>query len=598
MSILDKIPSLVGNELFQKLAAIEDITALCKEDQEKYDDAIKVMRDHIAAYKGAIDGYDKENEKYKNYIGKISYDQDCTYRRGLFNTGLNIEYQAQKFILSAVTGFQNLNDRMFMDQDFLPVSIYTIEQKQRLNTISEEITFKSKNNKRWQWVTGVSGFYQWLHTTGPVNFMEDGVTDMIEGNINNTFKKIHLDNPRTPEMSLDVLNNRIRVSGSFDTPVFSTALYHQSTFNDLFVKGLSVTAGLRLEYEKMSMNYFSDSNIDFDFFLKMAMPPLNIPFRNLNAAPLLEGKEKNDYVQLLPKLAFKYDFSPANNMYVSITRGYRSGGYNVQMFSELIQSDMQQKMIEAILDKAPESMAGMIEGMIKQHMPNYGKELNVQETTVYKPEYSWNYEVGSHLSLFNGKLKTDLAAFYMDTHDQQIAKFVNSGLGRMMVNAGSSESYGVEASFLASINKNLNMNVSYGYTHSTFKKYDGGTTSSEEQIDYSGNYVPFVPRHTMNAGANYSFFFDKSNWMQSLTLGMSYTGAGKIYWTEKNNVSQSFYGTLNGRISLQTKALQIDVWGRNLTNKDYTTFYFETMHRGFEQKSRPLQLGVDIRYHF
>ena len=54
MSILDKIPSLVGNELFQKLAAIEDITALCKEDQEKYDDAIKVMRDQIAAYKGAI----------------------------------------------------------------------------------------------------------------------------------------------------------------------------------------------------------------------------------------------------------------------------------------------------------------------------------------------------------------------------------------------------------------------------------------------------------------------------------------------------------------------------------------------------------------
>lgn len=45
---------MVGNELFQKLAAIEDITALCKEDQEKYDDAIKVMRDHIAAYKGAI----------------------------------------------------------------------------------------------------------------------------------------------------------------------------------------------------------------------------------------------------------------------------------------------------------------------------------------------------------------------------------------------------------------------------------------------------------------------------------------------------------------------------------------------------------------
>lgn len=54
MSILDKIPSLAEKELFQKLAAIEDITALSKEDREKYDESIKVMRDNIAAYKGAI----------------------------------------------------------------------------------------------------------------------------------------------------------------------------------------------------------------------------------------------------------------------------------------------------------------------------------------------------------------------------------------------------------------------------------------------------------------------------------------------------------------------------------------------------------------
>ena len=186
----------------------------------------------------------------------------------------------------------------------------------------------------------------------------------------------------------------------------------------------------------------------------------------------------------------------------------------------------------------------------------------------------------------------------MDTRDQQIAKFVKSGLGRMMVNAGSSESYGAEVSLTASVNRNLSLNGSYGYTHSTFKKYDAGKSSSDENIDYSGHYVPFVPRHTMNAGVNYSFFFNENNWAQSLTVGLNYTGAGKIYWTEKNDVSQSFYGTLNGRISLQAKALQIDFWGRNLTNKDYTTFYFESMARGFEQRSKPLQFGVDVRYHF
>ena len=55
----------------------------------------------------------KNKEEYQEHIGKISYNRDCGYRRGLFNTGLNIEYQGKtKFIMNAVTGYQNLTDRM------------------------------------------------------------------------------------------------------------------------------------------------------------------------------------------------------------------------------------------------------------------------------------------------------------------------------------------------------------------------------------------------------------------------------------------------------------------------------------------------------
>lgn len=543
-------------------------------------------------YTGATAGHEAENEEYKDHVGKISYNRDCTYRRGLFNTGLSLEYQAKKFTMSAVTGFQNLNDRMFLDQDFLPIDIYTLEQKQRLSTISEEITFKSKNNRKWKWVTGASGFYQWLHTDGPVNFMEDGVDKIIEGKTNDIFKSLQVTYPNMPDMSMDVTDRTLAVGGSFDTPVLSAAIYHQSTFDNLFTEGLSFTAGLRLEYEKMSMNYNSACNMNFDFNIKMPipnMPPMS--YKGLKINPNFDGKLSNDYVQLLPKAALQYTFRGSkNNLYASVTRGYRSGGYNVQMFSDLIQADMKNQMLD-VLDEASKGM------LDKLGVMDMKTDIDIN-STVYKPEYSWNYEIGSHLDLLNGKVKADMAVFYMDTRDQQIAKFVNSGLGRMMVNAGSSESYGAEISLLSSINRNLNVNASYGYTHSTFKKYDGGTTSTEEQIDYSGNYVPFVPRHTMSAGADYSFFFNKNSWAQSLTFGLNYSAAGKIYWTEKNDVSQSFYGTLNGRVSLQAQALQIDLWGRNLTNKDYTTFYFESMSRGFEQKSKPIQFGVDIRYRF
>lgn len=535
-------------------------------------------------YKGRVDNKEEDS---KELIGKISYDKDCTYRRGLFNTGLNIEYQAQKFVMSAVTGFQNLNDRMFLDQDFSPAAIYTLEQKQRLSTISEEITFKSKNNTKWLWVTGASGFYQWLNTDGPVNFMKDGVSQMIEGKTNEVFEGLQVTNPKIPEMSMKVLNSILPVSGNFDTPVVSGAFYHQSTFNNLLIEGLSLTAGLRLEYEKMSMNYHSATAMDFNFKITSPFMPKPMEFNNLKVNPNFEGKLSHDYLQWLPKAAIQYTFkNKTHNVYASVARGYRSGGYNVQMFSDLIQADMKNQMLDAI-NVASNGMMGKFVDMDKMKDPI---DIN---NTVYKPEYSWNYEVGSHLTVLDGKLKADVAAFYMDTRDQQIAKFAESGLGRMMVNAGSSESYGAEINLMASINRNLHLIGCYGYTHSTFKKYDGGN-----DIDYSGNYVPFAPRHTMNAGADYTFFFNRCPWAKSLTLGLNYTGAGKIYWTEKNDVAQNFYGTLNGRVSLQAKALQLDVWGRNLTNEDYTTFYFESMNRGFEQKSKPIQFGVDVRYHF
>lgn len=54
MSTLERMPFMARNAVFQKLAEIADITALSKEYRDKYDESIKIMRDNIAAYKGAV----------------------------------------------------------------------------------------------------------------------------------------------------------------------------------------------------------------------------------------------------------------------------------------------------------------------------------------------------------------------------------------------------------------------------------------------------------------------------------------------------------------------------------------------------------------
>jgi outer membrane receptor protein involved in Fe transport len=218
----------------------------------------------------------------------------------------------------------------------------------------------------------------------------------------------------------------------------------------------------------------------------------------------------------------------------------------------------------------------------------------------YKPEYTWNYEIGGHLTLWNGRLTADLSAFLMDTKDQQLTRFSESGLGRETVNAGKSRSIGAEAALAAAITNNLMLNISYGYTHATFRDYITNVKVNGElqNISYNGNYVPFTPKQTLSVGGQYIFQINPGYWLDRIIVNADYTGAGRIYWTEQNDVSQAFYGTLNGRLSLQKDNGEINFWVRNALDKEYATFYFESMGNGFMQKGRPIQAGIEIRCRF
>lgn len=528
-----------------------------------------------------------ENDIYyqdlKGDLGKVAYNNECGYMRHLLNGGLNIEHQAENFILSSVTGFQYLKDEMNLDQDFTRKNVYTMSQRQNSKTISEEIVLKSKPGRRWQWTTGVSGFYQWLDTEGPVTFHEDGISSLMEDNVNGIFKKIKEEKPMMPDMSLDITDNNILIGGNFKSPMLSTGIYHQSTINDIIFEGLSFTAGLRMEYERYWLDYNSNANINFDF--KISVMPM--PFKDLKSSPNVNGNISHDYIQLLPKFALQYDFNKNNNIYASVTKGYRSGGYNIQMFSEIVQGEMINGMIAALDEKSH----GMVSQMGGDKIPHY--EFDIQETTMYKPEYSWNYEIGSHMTMLDGRLQADIAAFYMDTHDQQISRFAASGLGRITVNAGKSRSIGGELALKAQITDAFSLNGNYGYTHATFTDY-----VVSDEVNYNGNYVPFVPKHTFTVGGQYIFRMKSGAWLDNIIVNANYKGAGRIYWTERNNAYQDLYGTLNGRISLNKGNGQIGIWINNALNTDYQAFYFESMNRGFAQMGRPMQIGVDLRCRF
>ena len=535
----------------------------------------------------ASDSYNLGEKK-----GTISYNREGSYKRNLLNAGLNLEHQGGNFIFSSITGFQFLKDDMNMDQDYTAEDIFSLRQKQNGKSLTQEFVFKSNPNTTspWHWTTGVSGFYEWLKTDAPVTFWGDGIRNIIEYQVNSVFERLKEQNPRMPTMALDVTDNDFVIDGLFDTPTLNTALYHQSTFD--ITEKLSFTIGARLEYEKTWIDYNSATNLTFDFLMPdfervPAMKPMLDQLKGIRIDPGFAGKLHKDSWQLLPKFALKYDFDARNNVYASVSKGYRAGGYNIQTFSELIQSKMSNDMTVAINEKS----GGRMEQMGGEAFTPREVEYNVSEAIEYKPESSWNYELGTHLTNAGQTVQADFAVFYVKTKDQQISQFAPSGLGRLTVNKDESSSYGAEASVKAQITNAFSVNANYGYTYATFNANNGSAGTVKK-------YVPFVPKHTFTLGGQYVIALREGSCLDDITLGANYTGQGRIYWTLDNNASQKFYGTLNGQVGFRKGDINLDVWIHNALDSDKTAFYFESRGIGFRQRINPLQVGVNLRCKF
>ncbi|SEG23264.1 TonB-dependent receptor [Parabacteroides chinchillae] len=517
--------------------------------------------------------YNKETGK----IEPVRFNDPSSYKRTMVNNNLSLEYKTDKFVFSSTTGYQYFKDDMKMDQDFDTLSMFTLNQKQKQNAVSQEIAFKSNTKKDYQWSFGLYGFYDALHTEGPVNFKEDGIKNILQ----KTFDDLKEQNPKMPQ--LVVMDENLLIPGSFDTPSYGVALFHQSTYNNLFVKGLSITAGIRLDYEKQKMTYNSEAR------MKMGVSFNGSPAMELDKffpypTSKIDESISQDFWQVLPKVSLKYECTPTTFTYLSVAKGYKTGGYNVQMSADVMKSQMQYDMMKAV--------ESMLPFPIKEPLP-------LDEVSAYKPEYSWNYEAGIRSELINGRLSAEFTLFYMDIRDLQLTKFVDSGNGRILTNAGKARSVGTEISLRARLTGNLTADVNYGFTRATFRNYISEKKANSEIIstDCKGNFIPYTPRHTLNIGVQYTKLIQNC-WLDQFTVSAQFCGTGKIFWTEYNDITQNFYGTLNAKAGVRKGIVNVNLWSRNITNTDYAAFYFESLDRPFVQKGKPFQIGAEIAIAF
>lgn len=430
----------------------------------------------------------------KDELLPISYNRNSTYRRLISSTGLNAQYENNHISFNSQTSYQFIKSHQGLDQDFTPQDVYFVDNSYHQNMLSQELTLKSNDKGRYQWIIGLFGML--LHSN---QFAET------------SYFTRDFSTPTT-----------------YKNPTAGYAIYHQSSYN--IWRGMSATVGLRFDYEHAKTTYNQDKT-------------------TLSTGVTTHAKDfvsSASFRQFTPKFTLQYLTNKDNLYYISITRGYKPGGFNT-----IFKTDAER---------------------------------------TYDPEYSWNYEVGTRLKFLNGRLTAEADLFYIDWRHMQTTYTV-PGVGNVIANAGHTDCKGFELSLAYHPIKSLQLNLNYGYTHARYLEY-----KKSAREDFSGNRLPMVPNHTLSLNGTYTIM--PAGWFDKIVFNTGLTGLGRIYWADDNIVRQNFYATLNAKVSLTKGIFTWEVWGKNLTATNYMAYGFKASQGNYAQRGKPLTFGTAVSVSF
>ena len=479
-------------------------------------------------------------------LAPVAYNDECSYKRLNISEGLVVKRAFDWGAISSTTGYQYVDDRMRLDNDFLPLDYFSMGQYQKEHSLTQEFVVKADDLGAFNILGGLFGFFKHNNMSAPVHFKQYGIDNLILKNANEEWY-YSLDNG-TRELSFK--EDNFVIYDDFVIPAFGVAAFVQGGFS---LNGFDVKAGLRVDYEYSSMSYDSHSTVHYSTYKEV------VGYEVMNT--VFKGQKAVDALVLLPSLSVSYG-GDWGNVYASARKGFKAGGFNTQLFSDILK----QKMMNSFVGSDDDIDAS---------------------STVYKPETNWTIELGTHLSPLDSK-KLDIMAslFYIDCRNQQLTTFPDGGTGRMMSNAGRSFSAGAEFSARYALG-DITFDAGFGYTHAEFIKYNRG------DVDLSGKILPYAPRETYSLNVAYRLPVPRS-FANIFVLNVGWNGVGRTYWNEENTLSQPFYSLLSASLAWEKGHWGVSLWGKNLLNEKYNTFYFRSIGNDFFAQGKPLHFGISM----
>lgn len=407
-------------------------------------------------------------------------------------------------------------------------------------TWSQELRFAGNGNAM-SWVAGAIVFEEDVSTTIQLRYSDINVLSGIA--VSPADFGIPLPDFELCDAVSDLVFGRCKASveelSDLQGDYLSYGIYGDFTWD--LNQRLALTTGLR----------YSADDKDFKYRSK-PVDSVTTQLNALNSAPLnpagnllgysTEGWQKigEGWDDWEARLALNYVVVDGHNVYGSISKGYKAGGFEPAATPAL---------------------------------------------SVYDPEQVLSVEMGLRGKFSAHRLRYNLGAYAYDVDDYQI-QVIENGLART-VNSNGIEGHGLEADLQGALSDHWQVRIAYTYTNAEFKDY------ATDKGNLGGNRTILTPEHNTHLALEY---LGSSYRWGSLSFLWRTEYQSEIYFTAQNNGGDKQASFFQSFAQLTYREpdehWQLDLFLRNVFDEEYLIFKQDVGAGPVARRGKPRYLGV------
>jgi iron complex outermembrane receptor protein len=426
------------------------------------------------------------------------------------DTSLRVTDQLPFAELASVTAYSTTRERYGVpgegiggnqpgDLDFTPANIQATPQTYNIDSWSEELRLTSTGSGPLRWLVG--GYYLNLNRYDTLPFyLLNGSADPADW----------------LSFYLNGTHRTIKAYAGFGQLDYS------------LTEKFTATLGIRFDHEDRTQYDYDDPN---------------------------SGTRTASFQLPQPKVSLSYKFMPGQMAYATVSRGFRSGGFNV-----------------------PRSIFAQI----------------------YSPEKLWNYEVGYKGDWMDNTLRTNVAVFYEKITDKQDFVFDGVNAAQTIYNIPKSYVDGVELELAYEPLHQLVFTGNLGVMDSKIQAFQYGSLFPQPLIDSQivGKHLSGFSHWGVQFAADYSHALTGE---LAASAHVDYSLRGKNYWDVTNLDVEKNVSLLGAEIAVTKDKYRLSVWGSNLLNTQYWSNWFNQQTTGLPDvgyPAEPRRFGVRLTAKF